>query len=123
MTQEKREINPGLIIRGVLSFLRAGTITNSSMVLHGAFKKLKDSGFPLLQNILFGSDDQSRQIEEKFSALYRTGVIRYSGAKYELDRKILWSLREDLPKHFTADEIIQLSEIAERLEDMLKVEV
>ena len=122
MAQEKREINPQSVIRGVLSFLRADTITSSFRILHGAFLKLRNSGnFPLLQNVLF-HNDQSRQLDEEFSSLYRTGVIRfanYSGTKYLLEREVLISIRRRLPERFTAEEIVQLSIIAERLEEMI----
>ena len=124
MSQEKKKPTIYQIVTGVLSFFRSEIITNDKLAISRAFCALKIDGFGLLQDIMFGNDNESREIEEIFSRFLTTGLVRYGewgSGTYHLYKEVLIELRRELPKDFTAEEIIQLSEIAEELEKMIAI--
>ncbi|MFA6437219.1 MAG: hypothetical protein WC242_03575 [Candidatus Paceibacterota bacterium] len=123
MVQEKREINIKEVIKGVLSFIRSGHISANQGLLHRAFKRLRT--FSLLRGLVFGESGFSEKLEGVFDCLLVSGIVCYeglNGQKFAIRNDVLKEIRRDLPKYFTADEIVQLSFIAERLEEMIAVE-
>jgi hypothetical protein len=124
MAQEKKEVSVNEVVKGALSFIRSGHISANHGLLHRAFKRLRT--FSLLRGLVFGESDFSERLEGIFDCLLVSGIVCYEGLEgqiFALRNDVLREIRRDLPKHFTAEEIVQLSEIAERLEDMVKVEV
>jgi len=115
------------VISGILSFVRSEYISADLKKLSKAFEQLKTFSltFSLLKDLTFGQSAISVEVDRAFQLLFSATVIYYpdmlDNQTYALRQDVFKEIRRDLPKHFTAREIVQLSEIAEALEETIAV--